>query len=69
MNKSTLLLIAVLFLGLGGCSAGKEYAYNPSSETPPGPGLFSGENGVFTVYERKLEDDPVKKDVNSQETP
>jgi len=48
--RKPILLLAVLLLGIGGCSAGKEYTYEPSSETPPGPGLFSGKDGVFTIY-------------------
>jgi hypothetical protein len=44
-------------LGMGGCSTGKEYTYEPSSETPPGPGIFSGKDGVFTIYGEEFSDD------------
>lgn len=41
------ILVSVLLLG---ACTGKDYAYEPASETPPGPGLFSGKDGVFTIY-------------------
>ena len=41
------LLVIVLFLGCGG----KEYTYVEDHELKPGPGLFSGEDGSFTIYE------------------
>ena len=37
---------------LAGCGAGKEYVYEPANESPPGPGLLSGDDGVFTLYEK-----------------
>jgi len=33
---------------LAGCG-GEPYAYQPSNELKPGPGLFSGEDGEFTL--------------------
>lgn len=52
-------LAAAFFLSvllLAGCATGKDYAYEPSQDTPPGPGLFSGNDGVFTIYsEQKAE--------------
>jgi hypothetical protein len=57
MNTLKLLLVAILMMGLEGCSTGKEYTYEPSSETPPGPGIFSGKDGVFTIYGEESTDD------------
>ncbi|MEE4135407.1 MAG: hypothetical protein V2I32_04965 [Desulforhopalus sp.] len=36
---------------LSGC-AGQEYVYEDGRDRKEGPGLFSGEDGVFTVYRR-----------------
>jgi len=40
------IIASVLLLG---CE-GKEYTYVENQELKPGPGLFSGEDGVFTIY-------------------
>ena len=40
------IIVSVLLLGCGG----KEYPYVEDQELKPGPGLFSGEDGVFTIY-------------------
>lgn len=45
--------IAIIGLALlaGGCATGPEpFDYTPTDEIKPGPGLFSGEDGVFTLY-------------------
>jgi hypothetical protein len=57
MKTPGLLLVAIFMLGMEGCSAGKEYTYEPSSETPSGPGIFSGNDGVFTIYGEEFADD------------
>ncbi len=43
-------LVALLFSSCGGTS----YEYKNTNDTP-GPGLFSGEDGTFTVYEHHKE--------------
>ena len=48
MNKLCILLFLSAFIAAG-CSVGKDYTYEPSQESPPGPGLFSGKDGVFTI--------------------
>jgi hypothetical protein len=43
----------VLGIGLilGACATTPEpFAYHPDNELKPGPGLFSGDDGVFTLY-------------------
>ena len=55
-----LLVCGALAGMLGACSAVEPISYTPIDEIPPGPGLFSGEDGVFTLYEsgrRDTEDD------------
>lgn len=39
------LLACQLFAGCGG----EPFAYQPGNELKPGPGLFSGEDGEFTL--------------------
>ena len=46
------LLVIVFFQGCGG----KEYTYVEDHELKPGPGLFSGEDGSFTIYEGTTKD-------------
>ncbi len=53
MNRQTILLQAATILAaacmvLSGCG-GESYTYEPDHELKPGPGLFSGRDGVFTV--------------------
>lgn len=38
-------------LVLGACATSPEpFDYRPADEIKPGPGLFSGDDGVFTLY-------------------
>ena len=44
-------LLALLILTLTACASGSEsFVYIPADDPRPGPGLFSGPDGVFTVY-------------------
>lgn len=36
---------------LAACSNVEPVSYTPTDEIPPGPGVFSGEDGVFTLYD------------------
>jgi hypothetical protein len=50
----TLLLPLVLLAGLAGCSTYEELyqpaEYTPVTEMKPGPGMFTGESGVYTLF-------------------
>jgi hypothetical protein len=57
MKTKTIIMIAVCIvnialLALPGCG-GKPFVYNPPSEIPEGPGVFSGKDGEFTLYDSK----------------
>jgi hypothetical protein len=54
-----ILAVGALAGTLAACSNVEPMSYTPVSEIPPGPGLFSGEDGVFTIYEsgRSREDE------------
>lgn len=41
--------LSLLAVFLAGCSA-TPVDYRPASEIPEGPGMFSGEEGAFTLY-------------------
>ena len=45
-------LVSIPLLALSGCS-GKPFHYNPPSEIPEGPGVLSGKDGEFTLYDSK----------------
>lgn len=46
----TLVLLALL---LSACASIEPMAYPPAAdEIPPGPGLFSGPDGEFTIYRK-----------------
>jgi len=45
-------LVSIALLALPGCG-GKPFVYNPPSEIPEGPGVFSGKDGEFILYDSK----------------
>jgi hypothetical protein len=56
---SVMVCVAAALLGCGGTPL----VYTDSREEKPGPGLFSGEDGVFTLLEKKrVESGEVEKD-------
>ena len=57
MKTKTIIMVAVCLLSIAlltlpGCG-GKPFVYNPPSEIPEGPGVLSGEDGEFTLYDSK----------------
>ena len=45
-----MMLMFCLIFGMSACSAPPEpFEYQPENELKPGPGLFSGEKGEFTI--------------------
>lgn len=48
LNASTVLLAASLAIFAAGCG-GTQYDYSDANDTKPGPGLLSGEDGVFNI--------------------
>ena len=46
-----ILAVGALAGTLAACSNVEPMSYTPVSEIPPGPGAFSGEDGVFTLYD------------------
>lgn len=50
------------------CGAYTPYTYNDERETMQGPGLFSGEDGVFTIYGRKTAAPAAEADEGSKDT-
>jgi hypothetical protein len=63
MKKYSLIGFLIFFL-LCSCG-GTDYAYVDTNEQKTGPGLFSGEDGVFNVV--KKEADASKKEEDSQD--
>ena len=53
--KTHCLLVLCFTCLLCGCS-GTDYTYVDTNEEKPGPGLFSGDDGVFTVIKKGPEE-------------
>lgn len=50
LNQALILLILLV---LAGCAAGSSnYTYQSNQEVPEGKGLFSGEDGEFTLFKK-----------------
>lgn len=67
--KGLTVLVAVLLLGLNGCSTSqKPFEYETNRELKPGPGLLSGEDGHFTIYQQQSpSEDKSEKDSETKE--
>ena len=50
MKKFILMLFAASVLA--SCANSQPYEYRRIDEVPDGPGLFSGEDGEFTIYSK-----------------
>ena len=52
------LWLVVTLLALAGCGGGSQsFEYQAADDPPPGPGLFSGPDGTFTIYQSKSEEE------------
>jgi len=59
--------LAVTVLALTGCGGGSQsFEYHAADDPPPGPGLFSGTDGTFTIYQNKAEEDAAETELHSQ---
>ena len=53
-RKGITVLLVGLLIGLVGCSTStKPFEYETNRELKPGPGLLSGEDGYFTIYQKQ----------------
>jgi len=60
------LLLAATVLVLAGCGGGSQsFEYHAADDPPPGPGLFSGPDGTFMIYQSKGEEEAVEAEVHS----
>lgn len=50
--KMSFCLAGLVLLTIFGCG-GKSFDYHSGNEIPEGPGVFSGEDGEFTIYDSK----------------
>ena len=59
--------LAVTVMVLAGCGGGSQsFEYHAADDPPPGPGLFSGPDGAFTIYQGKEEEDAVEVEPSTQ---
>jgi hypothetical protein len=66
MNRLAISIFLCAFI-FAGCSAGKDYTYEPPQESPAGPGLFSGKAGFFAIYGEQSPKNPEKPPGKIQE--
>lgn len=56
-----LILLVAAMVTVNGCAVTPEpLEYQPDNELKSGPGLLSGEDGVFTIYRKPNESDADK---------
>jgi hypothetical protein len=61
------LCLVVTVLILGSCSVGSQsFEYHAADDPPPGPGLFSGPDGTFTIYQSMGEGEVIGTEASSQ---
>jgi hypothetical protein len=61
------LWLVAMVLALTGCGCGSQsFEYHAADDPPPGPGLFSGTDGTFTIYQNKAEEDTAETESHSQ---
>lgn len=52
------LFMLMTLLTLAGCGGGSQsFEYHAADDPPPGPGLFSGPDGTFTIYQSSREEE------------
>ena len=62
------IIISMVMIIAVGCG-GKSFEYTPPDEMKPGPGVFSGEEGEFTVYDSKTASKQKEEAVKSKSVP
>lgn len=64
-----IVIAAGIFCCLAGCG-GSDFEYSDNRDLKPGPGLFSGDDGVFTLIKKDaVETETDEKEAGSQEQP
>jgi hypothetical protein len=53
INKGLGIILVAGAVVLSACAGGKDLDYWSDNEVPKGPGLFSGEDGAFTIYRKE----------------
>ena len=68
ISRMTLKIwLAVTVVILAGCGGGSQsFEYHAADDPPPGPGLFSGVDGTFTIYQSKGENDATEAEPSTQ---
>ncbi len=56
LKKYNIMLTGVLgaLLVLGACAHSEPFAYESYNEVKPGPGVFTGEKGTWTIYRQEM---------------
>ena len=59
------LAVAILLL-TGSCGGSRSFEYHAADDPAPGPGLFSGQDGTFTIYQSKGDEEAAKTESSHQ---
>ena len=66
-TRAIKLCLVVTALILASCGGGSQsFEYHAADDPPPGPGLFSGPDGTFTIYQSMEEKKAVDKESSNQ---
>ena len=61
------IIVVIMMVALSACATPpKPYEYRSDRQLKPGPGLFSGEDGVFTIYRKSAVPEKQKSENKEQ---
>lgn len=63
LQQAGVLGVCLLVFGCGG----EPYDYKPTNDLKPGPGLFSGEDGEFTIIGAPVENEKKSEEKDKEE--
>lgn len=67
-KKIICIAILAMFVPIGACTTSPEpFKYHPDNELQKGPGLFSGEDGAFTIYRVPADSETAKDESQPSE--
>ena len=63
------MVLLILLMTISACAGGKDFAYWSDNEVPQGKGIFSGDDGYFTIYRKTAKPtDPEEKAKAAEES-
>ena len=65
VNTIRYVMLCFALVMIAGCN-GKSFKYVNENEIPPGPGVFTGEKGEWTIYDSDAKKEPGQKSVAAE---